>query len=140
MGVWQAVPMDSLKFHPSPPCQSLIRTVGKLLLKQPVRGGRPAAVFYHFGHPTPYAMSASERRSARRTTPRATDATLHARHPVLQALTPLRRTPYPAWRRVVRYGGPYHYPTGPPGYPHKIRPCPHRTQSFVCICLDASVY
>jgi hypothetical protein len=45
MGVRQGVAMDSLKFHPGLPCPTLLR----------LAGGLPAAVFYPFGHPTPYA-------------------------------------------------------------------------------------
>jgi hypothetical protein len=43
MGVWQEVAMNSLKFHPGPPCHTL----------RPA-GGSPATVFYPLGHPTPY--------------------------------------------------------------------------------------
>jgi hypothetical protein len=42
MGVWQAVPMDSLKFHPLPPCPTLSRAAGGPPLKWPYcpfRGG-----------------------------------------------------------------------------------------------------
>jgi hypothetical protein len=53
MGVWQGVVMDSLKFYPGLPCQTLLNPavsgVACLL------GGRPLAVFYLFEHPTPYA-------------------------------------------------------------------------------------
>jgi hypothetical protein len=45
-GVWQGVAIDSLKFHPGP---TFIRPAGRL------QGERPVAVFYPFGHPTPYA-------------------------------------------------------------------------------------
>jgi hypothetical protein len=47
MGVWHGVAMDSLKFHPGPPCPTF-------LLPYPA-GGRPVAVSYPPGHPTPYA-------------------------------------------------------------------------------------
>jgi hypothetical protein len=40
MVVWQGVAMDSPMFYPGPPCNTLLR---------------PAALFYPFGHPTPYA-------------------------------------------------------------------------------------
>jgi hypothetical protein len=48
VGVWQGVTMDSLKFHPGPPCSTLLRPTGGPPLK-------PAALFYPFRHPTPYA-------------------------------------------------------------------------------------
>jgi hypothetical protein len=48
MGVWQGVAMDSLKFHPGPPCPTSINPAARPLLKG------PAAVFYPFGHPTPH--------------------------------------------------------------------------------------
>jgi hypothetical protein len=59
---WQRV--DFLKFHPGPPCPTLLHPAGGTPLKRPrtavsgvarPQGGRPAAVFYPFGHPTPYA-------------------------------------------------------------------------------------
>jgi hypothetical protein len=59
MGVWQGVAMDSLKFHLSLPCPTLLRSVGGPTLKWPYghfMGGPPAAVFYPFGHPMPYAF------------------------------------------------------------------------------------
>jgi hypothetical protein len=60
MGVWQGVPMDSLKFDPGPPCLTLLRPAGGSHVKAVAgvalpQGGRPAAVFYPLGHPTPYA-------------------------------------------------------------------------------------
>jgi hypothetical protein len=45
IGLWQGVAMESLKFHPGPLSLTLLRPTG----------GQPAAVFYPFGHPTPYA-------------------------------------------------------------------------------------
>jgi hypothetical protein len=60
MGVWQGVAMDSLKlkFHLGLPCPTFLHPVGGLPLKQPychLQSRRPAAVFYPYGHPTPYA-------------------------------------------------------------------------------------
>jgi hypothetical protein len=49
MGIWQGVATDSTKFQSRSPCPTLLR------LKRP-EGGRCAAVFYPFGHPTPYAF------------------------------------------------------------------------------------
>jgi hypothetical protein len=60
MGLWQEVPMDSLKFQLGPPCPTLLCPAGRPLLKRPYghfRGGWPAAVFYPFGHLTPYAYA-----------------------------------------------------------------------------------
>jgi hypothetical protein len=59
-GVWQAVAMDSLKFHPDLPCPTLRLPAGGLPMKCPYgvaspQGERPAAVFYPFGHPPLYA-------------------------------------------------------------------------------------
>jgi hypothetical protein len=60
MGVWQGVAMDSIKFHPGLPCPILLRPAGGSPLNRPYGcfwGGPPAeraAVFYPFGHPTPY--------------------------------------------------------------------------------------
>jgi hypothetical protein len=61
MGVRQGVAMDSLKFYLGPPCLTLLRPAVGPPLKRPYgrfRGhpqpGRHAAVFYLFGHPTPY--------------------------------------------------------------------------------------
>jgi hypothetical protein len=54
MGVWKGVAMDSLKFHPIPPCPTLFHPAGCY-----PRNGLMAAlgvgVFYYFVHPTPYA-------------------------------------------------------------------------------------
>jgi hypothetical protein len=44
MGVWQGVAMDSPKFHPGPPCPTLLRPAGGPLLKRyngRFRGGQP---------------------------------------------------------------------------------------------------
>jgi hypothetical protein len=59
IGLWQWVAMDSLKFHPGPPCPTFLRPVGGPPPKRPYAcflGGLPA-VFYRFGHPTPYACT-----------------------------------------------------------------------------------
>jgi hypothetical protein len=69
IGVWQGVAMDSLKFHPGPPCHTLQLAAGGPPLKRPYsrfrgacpQGGRPAAIFYRFGHPTPCAYVFSTR-------------------------------------------------------------------------------
>jgi hypothetical protein len=59
IGVRQEVAMDSLKFHPGPPCPTPLRPAGGPSLKRPYsrfRGGLLAgrtAVFYPFGHLTP---------------------------------------------------------------------------------------
>jgi hypothetical protein len=50
MRVWQGVATDSLKFHPGPLCPTLVRPA----VARP-QGGQPVAVYYPFGHPTPYA-------------------------------------------------------------------------------------
>jgi hypothetical protein len=42
---WQGAVTHSLNFHPGPPCPTLPRPAG----------GRPAAVFYPFGQPSPHA-------------------------------------------------------------------------------------
>jgi hypothetical protein len=45
MGVWEGVSMDSLQFHPGPPCFTLLRPAGGPPLKQPYgcfRRGLPA--------------------------------------------------------------------------------------------------
>jgi hypothetical protein len=45
MGVWQGVPMDSLKYRLRPPCPTFLRPTGGPLLKwlyNHFRGGRPA--------------------------------------------------------------------------------------------------
>jgi hypothetical protein len=44
MDLWQGVSVDSLKFHPGPSCPTLLRSAD----------ARPAAVFFPFGHSTPY--------------------------------------------------------------------------------------
>jgi hypothetical protein len=57
--------MDSLKYHPGPPCPTLLRPTGEPSLKWPYgrfrgrqgrqgQGRQPGAVFYPFRHPTPY--------------------------------------------------------------------------------------
>jgi hypothetical protein len=50
-GEWQGVAPNSLKFHPDPPCLTLLRPVGGPPLK------RPVSVFSLLGHPTPYAYA-----------------------------------------------------------------------------------
>jgi hypothetical protein len=68
MGVWQGVAKDSLKYSPGLPCPTLLHPVSEPPLKRPYghlrvvhpQGRRPAAVFYPFGHPTPYAYVARE--------------------------------------------------------------------------------
>jgi hypothetical protein len=57
--------MDSVWFHPGPPCLTLLRPADRPPLKLPYsysrfRGGSPAAVFYHSGHPTPYAYGEAD--------------------------------------------------------------------------------
>jgi hypothetical protein len=48
--------MDSLKFHPGPPCPTLLHPETALWPLQVSGGfGWPVAVFYPFGHPTSYA-------------------------------------------------------------------------------------
>jgi hypothetical protein len=59
MGVWQGVAMDSLKFHPGPPCQTLLIPAGGSPLKLPYncfRSGPPCpeVIFYPLRHPAPY--------------------------------------------------------------------------------------
>jgi hypothetical protein len=62
MGVWQGV--DSVMFHPSPPCPTLLilNPEGGEPLKRSkgrFRGGLPTgrvAVFDPFGHPTPLCL------------------------------------------------------------------------------------
>jgi hypothetical protein len=61
--IWQGVAIESPKFHPVPPCPTLQCPAGGLPLKRPLavsgvahlQGKRLAAVFYPFGHPTPYS-------------------------------------------------------------------------------------
>jgi hypothetical protein len=63
IGVWKGVPMDSLNFHPGPLCLTLLHPargdtpVMALVISGVVhqQDGRPAPIFYPFGHPTPYA-------------------------------------------------------------------------------------
>jgi hypothetical protein len=76
MGIWKGVAMDSLKYHPGLNCPTLLRSVGRPPQKWPyghtalqsyglmavwgvahLQGGRPSAVFYPLGHPTPYAYA-----------------------------------------------------------------------------------
>jgi hypothetical protein len=62
MGVWQGVAMDSLKYYFCSPCLTLQRLAGRPLLRvvsgvARLQGGRPAAIFYPLGHPTPYAYT-----------------------------------------------------------------------------------
>jgi hypothetical protein len=53
MGVWQGVAMDFLKFHPGPPCPTLLLPTFVSGVACP-QSGRPAAIFYPFEHHTPY--------------------------------------------------------------------------------------
>jgi len=58
MGVWQGVAMGSLKFYPGLPRPTLLCPEGGPPPKRPYgrfMGGPPAALFYSFGHRTPYA-------------------------------------------------------------------------------------
>jgi hypothetical protein len=48
--VWEGVTMDSLKYLLGPPCPTFLRLVG----------GRPAAVFYPFGHPMAYTYGENQ--------------------------------------------------------------------------------
>jgi hypothetical protein len=62
MGAWGGVDMDSLKFHPGPPCLSLPRPAGGPSLKQPndhFKSGTPAgraACSHHTPLWTPHAV------------------------------------------------------------------------------------
>jgi hypothetical protein len=56
MGVWQGVAMDSFKFHLGPPCPTLLHYKAVSGVAHP-QGRQPAAVFYPFGHPTPYVYA-----------------------------------------------------------------------------------
>jgi hypothetical protein len=62
LGVWQGVAMDALQFHPGPPCLTVLHPADRPPLTA-VSGvarpqsGWPAAVFYLFGHPTPYTYA-----------------------------------------------------------------------------------
>jgi hypothetical protein len=57
IGVWQGVAMNSLKFYPSPPCPTLLHPAGPRAFSGVAfpQGGWLSAMFYPFGHPTPYA-------------------------------------------------------------------------------------
>jgi hypothetical protein len=62
-GVWQGVAMDFLKFQPYPPFPTFLRPADGPPLKRsyglaPPEGGRPASIFYLFGHPMLYAYVA----------------------------------------------------------------------------------
>jgi hypothetical protein len=48
---------DSLKFHPGPPCHTLLRPADETPVLGVARpqGGHPVAVFCRFRHPPPYA-------------------------------------------------------------------------------------
>jgi hypothetical protein len=57
MGVWQGVAMDSLRTQFTWVRHALsyaLRPYGRFR-GDPPKGGRPAAVFFPLGHPTPYA-------------------------------------------------------------------------------------
>jgi hypothetical protein len=55
--------MDPLNLHPCPPCPTLLCPLGGPILNwlysvsgvARLQSRQPAAVFYHFRHPTPYA-------------------------------------------------------------------------------------
>jgi hypothetical protein len=52
MAVWQGVAIDSLKFHQSPPCPTLLSLAGGPPMKQPYshfRGGPPTGVVHPQG-------------------------------------------------------------------------------------------
>jgi hypothetical protein len=56
--------MDSLKFHTGPLCSTLLCPAGRPPLKQlyicfmsGAQGEQPAAIFYSFRHPMPYAYA-----------------------------------------------------------------------------------
>jgi hypothetical protein len=59
MGAWQGVAMDSLKFHPGPPCQTILHHADGPPLKWPQgrfrgslpAGGVPCGRLLHFGIP-----------------------------------------------------------------------------------------
>jgi hypothetical protein len=55
VGVWQGVAMDSLKFHPGPPCPTLLRPAGGPPPKRPYSrfGGGPPAERAACGHLLP---------------------------------------------------------------------------------------
>jgi hypothetical protein len=61
ISVWQWVALDSLIFHPGPPCPTFLRLTGgqRATCRKAVSGvarphsGRPAAVFHPFGQRTP---------------------------------------------------------------------------------------
>jgi hypothetical protein len=60
MGVWRGVAMDSIKFHPGLPCSTVLHPAGRPPHRTTPQGTQPAAVFYHFGHPTRYAFGKVE--------------------------------------------------------------------------------
>jgi hypothetical protein len=49
--------MESLKFHPGPPCPTLLCSAGWLCGVARLQGGRFEAVFYIFGYYTLYAYA-----------------------------------------------------------------------------------
>jgi hypothetical protein len=67
IGVGQGVAMDSLNYKPGMLCSTLLhparvpplkRPYGTVLgVARPQGGLRPAAIFYPFGHPTPYTYN-----------------------------------------------------------------------------------
>jgi hypothetical protein len=55
MGVWQGVAIESLKFHPGPPCLTLLGPAGGPPLVARPQGRRSAAVAYPFEQSKSYA-------------------------------------------------------------------------------------
>jgi hypothetical protein len=95
MGVWQGVAMDSLKVHPGPPCPTLLCPAGGPPLTsvsglaRPL-GGRPAFVFYLFGHPTRHAYDSNDLKTFGRVSVRSFDSS-HAFCFTFCTETPLSR-------------------------------------------------
>jgi hypothetical protein len=67
MGVWQGGAMDPLMLHPGPPWPTPLRPASGTPMKRPYgrygvarpQGGKPVAVSYPFGYPTPYGYGGS---------------------------------------------------------------------------------
>jgi hypothetical protein len=70
--VREGVTTDSLKFHPGPPCPTLIRPAGGPPTKRHFggvarpQGGRPPAVFFPLGYPFPYGPGGIQHKKRRR--------------------------------------------------------------------------
>jgi hypothetical protein len=65
MGIYQWVAMDSIKFNQGSPCPTLLCPTDRLPQKHPYchfRGGPPAAFFYPFRYPLPYAYGSNKNR------------------------------------------------------------------------------